>query len=608
MMTRSTARAHIFCLTPAGLETAWHAARACNGHVHAPRSLAVDTAAQPFDVFTDVLRASFLQRVPIVGVCSAGILIRILAPLLTTKASDPPVVCVAETGASVIPLIGGHAGANNLAHSLATQLGAHAAITTASDLALGVALDQPPAGWKLAQPAPIKSLTMAIMADRPVTISSSAAWLAPLLERTNVTIAAAASAPEPLIIASGTNHLIYRKQDLALGVGCSRNCPSDELAGLVGKTLADAGIALESLSGVFSAHIKADEEAVSDLGQSLDVPVRYYSIAELNTVTSCLKNPSEEVFAAIGAHGVAEAAALLAAGPDGELLVEKQKSANATCAIARKGKAPGREGRARGLLSLVGIGPGHAAGQTLEATTAILAADHVVGYGGYLDLVMPMLGHQAVRRFPLGEELDRCRYALEKAASGAKVVLICSGDSGIYAMAAPVMEMLECEADTLPPETQRIAIRCLPGVSAMQAASARSGAILGHDFAAVSLSDLMTPTALVLDRVRTAAEGDFVIALYNPASRGRKTLIHHAIETIRAHRSPATPVLVARNVGRTDETCTVVTLETVTTTTIDMMTTLIIGNSQTRTFDRGNGQQIVYTPRGYTDRKAMADS
>ncbi len=599
--------AHIFCLTPVGLATAQRIASAGHGRVHAPRTLGSGTTTLPFDSLASALQASFRQQVPIIGVCAAGILIRILAPLLSTKRTEPPVLCIAETGASVIPLIGGHRGGNDLAAAIARQLEGHAAITTASDLALGVALDCPPAGWRLVQPAPVKALTMAIMTGQPVRISCPMPWLAPLLARDHVTCPGPTDQDDPLVITSGDASLVYRCQNLLLGVGCSRHCPSDELVGLVGRTLADAGIASESVAGIYSAQIKADEAAIHALGQSLDLPVRFYSIAELDSVSDALRNPSGAVHAAIGAHGVAEAAALLAAGPDGTLLIEKHKSPHATCALARKGTTPGQAGRQRGVLSLVGIGPGHANGRTVEANTAILTADHVVGYGGYLDLIMPLPGHQVVHRFPLGAEMERCRHALEMAASGARVALICSGDSGIYAMAAPVMELLDREGETLPPETRRLAIHCLPGVTAMQAASARTGAILGHDFAAISLSDLMTPATVILDRVQAAAMGDLVIALYNPASRGRRTLIARAIEIVLAHRAPTTPVLVARNVGRVAETTAIETLATVPLAAIDMVTTLIIGNSQTRSFTRDNGQQTVYTPRGYVARSEDPD-
>ncbi|MCY4260892.1 MAG: precorrin-3B C(17)-methyltransferase, partial [Rhodobacteraceae bacterium] len=475
------------------------------------------------------------------------------------------------------------------------------AITTARELAFGIALDQPPAGWKLVRPAPIKSLTMALLSGEPVTLSLADPWLEPLLEQKNVRLAPRTLHKDPLVVSSGGTHLIYRRQDLVVGIGCSRNCPAEDLIGLVGSTLADAGIATESITGLYTALVKADEDAVAALARALDLPVRYYSIDTLNTVRHRLKNPSPDVQAAIGTPGVAEAAALLAAGPDGELIVEKRKSGNATCAIARQGAAPGNPGRLRGLLNIIGIGPGHAAGRTVEATNAILTADHVVGYGGYLDLVKPLLGHQEVRAFPLGEEIDRCRYAIETAAAGTSVALICSGDSGIYAMAAPVFEILDQDGDSLPAAAHRIAIHCLPGVSAMQTASARAGAVLGHDFAVVSLSDLMTPAEKILERLQAAAEGDFVIALYNPASHERKKLIYQALEIVRQYRSPTTPVLIARNVGRIGESSTVATLATVPVSSADMVTTLIIGNSQSRSFEMGPGTRVVYTPRGYTD-------
>jgi cobalt-precorrin 5A hydrolase / precorrin-3B C17-methyltransferase len=210
--------------------------------------------------------------------------------------------------------------------------------------------------------------------------------------------------------------------------------------------------------------------------------------------------------------------------------------------------------------------------------------------------VADLIRHAEARRYPLGEERDRCIAAIEAAAEGRSVALVCSGDPGIYAMAALVMEILDKADD----EAQaRIAVTVLPGVSALQVAAARAGAPLGHDFAVVSLSDLLTPMAIIEKRLLAAAQGDFALALYNPVSQRRRTALATARAILLDHRPPDTPVIVARNLGRESETVTTTTLAELTVDQVDMLSIVLIGASGTRRFKRIDGSTVTYTPRGY---------
>ena len=187
-------------------------------------------------------------------------------------------------------------------------------------------------------------------------------------------------------------------------------------------------------------------------------------------------------------------------------------------------------------------------------------------------------------------------HALALAASGREVALVSSGDAGIYAMAALVFEI----ADRGERESwRRLRIEIVPGISALQAAAARAGAPLGHDFAAISLSDLLTPWAAIEARLEAAAAADFVIALYNPASARRREPLTRALEILRRHRSGETPLVVARSLGREGETVDIVDLATLDAASVDMLTLLLIGNSETRAMAAAGGQKRVYTPRGY---------
>ena len=557
-------------------------------HGYTARVAGVDIAFG--DVGTE-LRRLFANGFDIVGVCSAGILIRTLAPALADKREEPAVVAVAEDGSAVVPLLGGHRGANELSRRLGEVLGIPAAITTAGDIRWQVALDDPPSGWVLANPQHYKAFVARLLAGEPCRLEGETEWLqrSGLEFRMDATLAVRVTdAPDD----GDEDTLVYHRRRFALGVGCERGVAAGELADLVERTLAGAGLSSRSLAGVFSVDLKMDEPAVHALAEALGLPARFFDPPTLEALTPRLANPSETVFREVGCHGVSEAAALAAAGEHGDLRVAKTKSKRATCAVA---EAPFpidamRIGRARGVLTVVGLGPGTPAWRTPAAGAAIRDAAHLVGYRGYLDQV-PASAGQVRHAHALGEETERVDRALALAAEGHPVALVCSGDPGVYAMAALVFERLEAAAH---PHWRRSEIVVLPGVSAMHGAAALAGAPLGHDFCAISLSDLLTPWAVIEHRLRAAAEGDFVVALYNPASNRRRQGLARAIAILAAKRTPATAVVVARAVGREEQSVTVTSLRDLDQSSVDMMTLLIVGSSETRV----TGGH-VYTPRGY---------
>ncbi len=547
------------------------------------------------------MRDLFAAGVPVIGVCASGILIRAVAPLLTDKTTEPPVIAVSDDGAVVVPLLGGHRGANRLARELSALLGTQAAVTTAGDVTLGVALDAPPAGYRLQNPADAKNVMTALLSGAK-----------PRIEGPNIFgLEADANGPVELAItetplAGGPDRLVYHPQTHVLGVGCARNTDPAELDALVTRTLAEANIAPGAIAAIATLDLKADEPAVIALAEKLSVPLRLFNADELEAMTPRLANPSDVVFAEVGCHGVSEAAALAAA--DTTLHTAKRKTANATCAIA-KASAPiiTLNGRARGRLSIIGIGPGQAGWRTPEASRLVQEADELVGYGLYIDLLGPVAAGKTRTDFPLGKEEDRCRYALEQAAKGRNVALISSGDAGIYAMGALVFELMD-----RPPEqhgvsdaARRVEVVSTPGVSALQAAAARAGAPLGHDFCAISLSDLLTPRDDILRRLHAAAEGDFVIAFYNPVSMRRRTLLAEARDILLEHRPADTPVLLATSLGRPEERLRYRALSELEVDEVDMLTVVLVGSSNSRLARLGDGPRM-YTPRGYA-RKIDGD-
>ncbi len=548
--------------------------------------------------FTDTLphlRNLFDAGRPIVGVCAAGILVRALGPLLADKREEPPVLALAEDGSAVVPLLGGHRGANALARDLAEILQVAPAITTAGDRRFGVALDEPPPGWRLANPQHYKPFLAALLGGDKVRLEEGAAWLResdlPIAEDASLILRSTVRAEQ-----GSERELVYHPAVLAVGVGCERGADSEELKQLVRDCLSEAGLADAAVGGVYSLDLKADEPAVHAVAGALGVEARFFDAARLEEEAPRLASPSDLVFREVGCHGVSEGAALAAAGPNATLLVKKTRSKRCTCAIALAPDLIGDAGRPRGRLSVIGLGPGDPAWRTPEVDAAVAGATDLVGYSLYLDLLGESARGKARHDYDLGEEEDRVRAALNLAAEGRNVALVCSGDPGIYAMAALVFELLDRGEDAA---WKRVEISVAPGLSALQAAAARIGAPLGHDFCTISLSDLLTPWPVIEQRLEAAAAGDFVVALYNPVSKRRKHQLEAAVRILGGVRPGDTPVVLARRLGRSGETVAVIDLKDLTPDRVDMLTVVLIGSRETRRVARGDGGCWVYTPRGY---------
>jgi len=592
----------VLALSRSGEATAHRVAAAIGAQVHG-REGRVDKADAFFPNALDHARDLFAAGVPIVGVCASGILIRAVAPLLSDKTTEPPVVSVSDDGGVVVPLLGGHRGANRLARQIADALGGDAAVTTAGDVAIGVALDEPPAGYRLHNPEDAKGVMAALLAGGGVTFTDEELFDVTLPEGGDVEILVTEAASE-----GNASKLVYHPQRFTLGLGCARNADTEEMWEHVQGALHAADVAPGAVACVASIDLKADEPAIIAVAARLGVPLRVFTAAELEAEAGRLANPSDVVFAEVGCHGVSEGAALAAAGADAELSVAKSKTANTTCALARSDDPiVNMRGRARGTLSIVGIGPGQATWRTPEVSKLVSEAEELVGYGLYIDLLGPLAIGKERSDFPLGGEEDRCRYALEQAGKGKNVALVCSGDAGIYAMGALVFELLDRGPDQMgvTDAARRVEVICSPGVSALQGAAARAGAPLGHDFCAISLSDLLTPREDIVKRLNAAAEGDFVIAFYNPVSMRRRTLLAEARDILLQHRPADTPVMLASSLGRPEEHVRYRRLDELQVDEVDMLTVVLVGSSHSRLAQLGTGPRM-YTPRGYA-RKIDGD-
>lgn len=257
-------------------------------------------------------------------------------------------------------------------------------------------------------------------------------------------------------------------------------------------------------------------------------------------------------------------------------------------ALGRSGDGPDSAGG----VTVVGLGPGARHWLTPEAQEALAVADDLVGYGPYVDRVPPsprQRRHSSDNRV----EAERAAFALDLAKRGRRVAVVSSGDPGVFAMAAAVLEVAE------DPQWRDVPIRIIPGLTAAQAVASRAGAPLGHDFCILSLSDRLKPWSVIEARLEAAGRADLVIALYNPASKSRRDQLVQALDRLRAHRVPGTPVVVGRDVGGPDETVRITTLGALDPATVDMRCLLIIGSSQTRAVTRGDGTTAVFTPRHY---------
>lgn len=252
-----------------------------------------------------------------------------------------------------------------------------------------------------------------------------------------------------------------------------------------------------------------------------------------------------------------------------------------------------------GWLRVIGLGPGDPALLAPAARAALSEAEDIIGYRTYVQLAGPFRDDQHVHDSDNRVELERARHAFQLAAAGRRVVVISSGDPGVFAMATAVMEALEQSEE---PAWRQVDLDIIPGISAAQAAAARVGAPLGHDFCTLSLSDNLKPWSVITRRLQLAAEADLVIALYNPSSRARPHQFSEALALLRKYRRPETPVILGRSIGRTEEQVIITTLAEIDPEQVDMRTVIIIGSSQTRIIETAEGQRWVYTPRWYRER------
>jgi cobalt-precorrin 5A hydrolase/precorrin-3B C17-methyltransferase len=527
------------------------------------------------------LPQAFKECDAIVCFLAVGATVRLLAPLLKGKREDPGVVCVDEALRFAVPVLGAHPGGGNaLARRVAETLGAEPVITTASDAAGSVGLDEFGAdlGFRVEPGSDLAAVGAAILSGTRVTFTADTEWPLPPLPSNVVRT----DRPEPGVPAVVVTDLkidmtersaVYRPPSLLVGVGASRGAPAAEIGQLIDGTLAELGLSPRAVRYIATADMKADEPGLLAAAAGRGWPVVTFPAGRLAAVP--VPNPSEVVRRAVGTPSVAEAAALIE--PGSTLLAAKRASAHATVAVAR--------GRPRGRLAVIGIGPGARDLMTPRAVAELRRAAVVAGLDAYLEQVADLLRPGTrVLASGLGAEQERAAEAVAQARAGRAVALIGSGDAGVYAMGSPALELADDAID----------VTVVPGVTAALAVAAVLGAPLGHDHVMISLSDLHTAWPVIERRITAAAEGDLVACFYNPASAKRTWQLRRALELLAEHRPPDTPVGWVRDASRPGQAASLSTLSEFDPGLADMHTLVIVGSSRTR---MQAGRMV--TPRDY---------
>ena len=527
----------------------------------------VEGADRAYHEFGATLRELYQQDTPIIALCAAGIVIRTLAPLLLEKGAEPPVLAVAEDGSAVVPLLGGLGGVNVLAREIAAALNVAAAITTSGELRFGTCLLNPPNGYALGDLELGKRFVSDLLAGETVRIEGEAPWLAQAQLPENPQARLAVHVGHAERTPAANELLIYPRNVLvAISAGVA-NVPN-----AVRDALHQTKIAVQSVACLLAADSEMSSAALHEAALELGVPLRFASAT--GAVSELARNAITPPVLIFGNDAIA-------------------------IAVAEQPLDPLSIGRPRGRLAVIGLGPG-AAELMVPAVKAELArANDVLGYETYVRMAGPFRADQVLHCTDNREEMQRARHAFELAAQGRSVVVVSSGDPGVFAMAAAVLEALHESSDA---NWHNVDLEILPGVSASLATAAQAGAPLGHDFCVLSLSDNLKPWDIIEKRLDLASQADLALAFYNPISRSRPWQLGRALEIVARHRTPQTPVVLGRDIGRPGQMLRVTTLGQLTPDQVDMRTMVLVGSSTTCVFSRAGGGDWVYTPRWYGEK------
>jgi len=551
----------------------------------------------------DFLKCYWKKNYKLIFIGSVGAVVRLISPFVKSKENDPAVLVMDSKAKNIVSLLGGHiSGGDLLTIELASDLNASAIFTGDSSSEKRIPLDCFGEGWGWQRGGNISDW-------RKLMISQSRGETNNVFQSKGSKLWHSLKACSNYSFLEEKDDILSEKIDLyigqenrnicswhppsiIIGIGCIRNTDEKMIQRAIRESFSKNGLSILSIAGIATIDKKNDEIALLNISKKNEWPIYFFSSIELSKVN--VPNPSNVVMNEMGTPSVAEAAAILRGSDSGRLIQEKQiysaredEFGGVTIALVEVEKpfAPHK-----GELHLVGSGPGELEMLTSDSRRALTRCVAWLGYTPYLNYLDSIRRHDQVRiDSKLTFEKDRCQKALDLAKEGVRVALISSGDSGIYGMAGLALELWLDE-----PVESRPSLQVHPGISSFQMAAAKLGAPFMHDFCAISLSDLLTPWEQIEKRIKSAAIGDFVLAIFNPQSIKRDWQLQKAVDLLLEFRKPSTPVAIARQLGRPQENIEIYTLESLPFHQVDMLTILVVGNSQSMV---KNNKFI--TPRGY---------
>jgi len=535
----------------------------------------------------------------IIFIGSIAASIRIINSFLTSKDQDPGVIVIDNKCSKIVPLIGLHqSNTQNIAFQIANLLGGEIIETNNSNNQSFLNLDAFGNQWGWKRSGNIKDWSKLVIKQAKneeifcKQLSGNSLWkTSESGEMINQINEKEIEKPDSTFhVSIFKNHeTTWHPPVLWIGIGCERNTSKELITNSLNNFLESANLSQLSIAGFATIDIKKNEKGILELAKEKNLPIKFFSKEDLSKII--VPNPSNVVQNEIGTPSVAEASCLIAAGEESKLLEEKRifknQSGAVTIAVA---ESKNQYNPTHGEIHIIGSGPGDISFLTSNAKKALSRCTVWIGYKMYLDLIKPLKrSDQVLIESKLTEEKERCSKAIKLAEEGIKVALISSGESGFYGMAGLLLELLQKIKKEYRPYFQ-----VHPGISSIQLAAAIGGAPLMNDFCSISLSDKLTPWSLIEKRIEGALLGDFVIALFNPQSIERNWQLKSVIDICLQSRHGDTPVLLARLVGRENQTKKFFTLNNIPFKEIDMLSIIIIGNSQTTLVD-----EIFLTPRGY---------
>ena len=552
-----------------------------------------------------ILREKWGKLDLIIFVGSLGASIRLINSLLSSKDKDPGIIVIDKKGSKVIPLIGSHqSNIQNIAFQISNLFGGEIIETNNSIDQNYLNLDSFGNQWGWKRSGDIKEWSKLVINQANnkeifcKQVSGNNLWRSSESGKniTQLSDKDTIQNKQTFHISIYSDHKnTWHPSTLWIGIGCERNTRKELIEDSLQNFLATNNLSPLSIAGFATVDLKKDERAILQISKENNLPIKFFTAKELSKID--VPNPSNIVLAEIGTPSVAEAACIMAAGKGAKLLKEKKIFKSIDYSVANSGavtiavaESKNQYSPSRGEIHIVGSGPGDISYLTNDVRKALSKCSVWIGYKMYLDLIKPLKRKDQVSiESRITEERERCEKAIKLAEEGLKVALISSGDSGFYGMAGLILELIQKIKKEFRPSFE-----VHPGISSIQLAAALGGAPLMNDFCAISLSDKLTPWESIEKRIKGALIGDFVIAIFNPQSIERNWQLKRAIELCLESRRNNTPVLVARQVGRENQSKSFFSLNSIPFKDIDMLSIIIIGNSKTTLVD-----EIFLTPRGY---------